>query len=224
MPTGYSRSPKVIKGAFVELAQPFLGPVRNVIVFQYNPESLHRTVSPWETEGSSTEVTVGKKLAQPVNPGESITLKIELDASDDLEQPELHPVAVMSGVAARLAALELLLYAKKGSSLLGAKFAGALTRPEVPLVLFVWGPGRILPVRLSSFSVEEQFFSPTLYPLQATVDVGLRVLLPDEISSESPAAAKLAVAAYNYTQRQKEILARANLANSAASAAGTLPF
>lgn len=43
-------------------------------------------------------------------------------------------------------------------------------------VLFVWGPGRIFPVRVKDFQVEEQAYSPLLYPIRARVTVGLEVL------------------------------------------------
>jgi len=47
MPEGYSRSPKLLKGALVQFSAPFLVPVPNVIIFQYNPETLSRTLTPW---------------------------------------------------------------------------------------------------------------------------------------------------------------------------------
>lgn len=227
MPGGYSRSPRLVKGALVRLGEPFLGPVPNVIVFQYNPTSLTRELTPWtppdgDAEGGASPST--PETAQPYDPGETLTLELELDAADDLQEPEAHPVTAVSGVADRIAALEMLLY-PEGESLLGGLFAlgGAVPRRSVPVVLLVWGPGRILPVRLTSFSVDEQAFSPTLYPIRAKVSVGLRVLTPDAFRrpGEQPEAAeRLAIAAYDFTRGQKEILARANLAHSAESLLG----
>ena len=113
MPTGYSRSPKLLKGALVEFSERFLGPIPNIIVFQYNPESLTRTLSPWTPatsqggKGGGTaagqcvsqpgEVTP-PVMAQPHDPPETFTLPLELDATDALEEPEKHPVAVISGL------------------------------------------------------------------------------------------------------------------------------
>lgn len=232
MPSGYTRSPKLMKGALVELSEPFLGPIPNIIVFQYNPATVTRTLTPWQppTEGEEGADSGASSTAQPFDPGETFSLDLELDATDDLEEGD--PVAVVTGVADRIAALEMLLY-PVGDSLLGNLFGSlgglvdVVPRGSVPVVLLVWGPGRIVPVRLTSFRVEEQAFSPTLYPIRAKVTVGLRVLTeeafnrPDRTLSVSE---ELAVAAYKFTRGQKEVLARLNLANSVDSILGMLPF
>ena len=102
MPNGYSRSPKLLKGALVELSEPFLGPVPNIIVFQYNPETMTRELTPWSgDEWSGGRWEQKDPSAQPFDPGENLTLTLEFDAADDLEDPDSHPVAVVSGVAAR---------------------------------------------------------------------------------------------------------------------------
>jgi Contractile injection system tube protein len=240
VPNGYTRSPRLLKGALVELSQPFLGPVPNAIAFQYNPETLSRKLSPWkapgtideEEEGKPAAATAAPSTAQPYDPGESFTLTLVLDASDAMEQPDSHPVAARVGVAERIAALEMLLY-PLGDSLLGDAFARlggdteVVPRGSVPVVLFVWGPGRVVPVRLTSFNVEEQAFNPALYPIRAVVKVGLRVLTADTFHAPDKKlgpAERLAVSAYDYTRKQKEVLARANLLNTAESAVGMLPI
>jgi len=250
--TGYSRTPWLIKGALVALSEPFLGPVPNVIVFQYNPESLTRNLNPWAVpEAPGEEATDKEKkkyqsaLTEPYDPGESFNLVLELDATDALEQPESHPVEWATGVADRLAAIEMLMY-PPGDSLLGSILGGlggllgslggaldVLPRTHVPVVLLIWGPGRVVPVRLTSYSVEEQAFSPLLYPIRAKVTVGLTVVTPDVLGAADPkdpskrnysTTEKLAVWAYKYTRGQKEILARANLANTVESIVGMLPL
>jgi hypothetical protein len=232
MASGYSRSPKLLKGALVELSEPFLGPVPNVIVFQYNPETLTRELTPWSADTRARGPSEEEPTAQPFDPGETFSLTLELDATDALE--ENHPVAVRTGVADRIAALEMLLYpAKDTGSLLGKAFASlggkvdVVPRGSVSVVLFVWGPGCIVPVRLTSFSVEEQAFSPTLYPIRAKVTVGLQVLTEDSFKKPGKVLStseELAIVAYKYTRGQKEVLARLNLANSVESILGMLPF
>ncbi|OEU65036.1 MAG: hypothetical protein BBJ57_04310 [Desulfobacterales bacterium PC51MH44] len=251
MPTGYPRSPKLQKGALIRLSEEFLGPIPNIIVFQYNPETLTRSLSPWrsraqEGEGGEESESGEANTAQPFDPGETFNLTLEFDAADALEVPENNPVEVISGIADRIAALEMLLYPSEEemqaglqeseeSSLGGGEEAsgGAETssepvpRPRVPVVLFVWGPGRIVPVRLTSFQVEEQAYSPTLYPIRAEVTVGLRVLTEHSFRAsnrEVSGAEELAIAAYKYTRGQKETLARANIANITDSILGMLPF
>ena len=234
MTTGYSRSPKVSKGALIELTEPFLGPVPNIIPFQYNPETLTRTITPWQPLGSdeeSAESGGGNSLSQPYDPGETIDLTLELDATDDLEQPDQNPVAVVSGVADRIAALEKLLYPSSATAGLGALaeavsglFGGdVVPRRQTPVLLFVWGPGRIVPVRLTTFRVEEQAFLPTLYPIRARVVIKLRVLTDANFTGDSTAE-KIARTAYRYTRTQRELLARAGLAANPDAILGILPF
>lgn len=252
MSTGYSRSPKLLKGALVEFSERFLGPIPNVIVFQYNPEKLSRMLTVWQPPGGEAEqqtaTTPTPVRAQPNDPPETITLELVLDAADALERPESHPVALLSGVADRLAALEMLLYPQE-QSLLGGLLgsltgslsvgaggisvgggAGAAAAPippsVVPVVLFVWGPGRIVPVRLKSFRVEEQAYSPLLYPLRATVTIELKLLtdkdFPDTDDHKRSLTESLAVGAFKFTRKQKQVLAAANMANSVESILGML--
>lgn len=233
MPSGYSQSPRLLKGALVRLGEPFLGPIPNVIVFQYNPESITRQLTPWTPPDRPESVTPpAPETAQPFDPGETFTLTLELDATDELEEPESHPVAALSGVGDRIAALEQLLYPVGSRALLGEVLTlglgDALPRGSVPVVLFVWGPGRIVPVRVTSFSVDEQQYSPTLFPIRASVTIGLRTLTADFFTTTSlgrkpTASERIAIAAYKYTRGQQEVLARANVANTAESILGMLP-
>jgi hypothetical protein len=77
---------------------------------------------------------------------------------------------------------------------------------SVPIVLFEWGLGRIVPVRVTSFRIEEQLFSPTLYPIKAKMTVALQVItgtslvVPDKKLTESE---KLALAAYKVYRKAK---------------------
>jgi hypothetical protein len=91
-------------------------------------------------------------------------------------------------------------------------------------VLFFWGPGRIVPVRITRFSVEEQEFSPLLYPIRATVTLGVKILDAVALQGDDSAIAKIAKACYTFTLAQKQALATANLANSVESIMGMLPF
>ncbi len=235
MATANPLSPLLLKGALIELTDPFLGLVPNVIVFQYNPETITRSLTPWqpppEPEGGGEEVAPG--LAQPYDPEEGFTLTLRVDATDALAEPLSHPAAAVSGVADRLAALEQLLYPTGDSLLpdLGAALVGALTgdkppepRREVPVILLFLGPGRIVPVRITSFQITEQQFSSTLYPIRAEVALGVRVLTPAAFEDPLTVPKELAIAAYRWTRGQKEVLAIANLTNSVESILGMLPF
>jgi hypothetical protein len=256
MPTGYSRAPKLLKGALIEFSERIIGPIPNVIIFQYNPESMTRTLEVWnqasDASGAGTSASNDTShTSQPFDPPESFTLTLELDAADELETPALHPVAFISGVADRIAAMEMLLYPQTDSLLggllgsitgslsvgasvgsgggIGGALGGASTQPvprtTVPVLLFVWGPGRIVPVRLTTFSVEEQAYSPLLYPIRAKVSMGMKILTPKDFPAcKRTTSQDLAIAAFNFTRKQKEVLAAANTANSIESILGMLPF
>jgi hypothetical protein len=239
MTEGYSRSPLLIKGALIEFSERFIGPIPNIIIFQYNPESLTRTLSVYnpfqadeQTPGAPPKIKVD---SQPGDPPETFDLTLDLDASDELEKGD--PIAVVTGVADRLAAMEMLLYPQEGSllgELLGSVSAAlggggpaaeAVPRGSVPIVLFVWGPGRIVPVRLTSFKVEEQAFSPILYPVHAKVTIGLQILTDKDLANFEDSLSKdIAIAAFKFTRTQKQVLAAANLANAVESILGMLPF
>lgn len=267
----YPNSPFLLKGALIYFGAPMLIPIPNIIVFQYNPESLTRTLHPWAPPQREREISFGGEnnsllkvgaakaldasqtyaLSQPYDPKEEFSLVLELDATDALEHPETHPVAVATGVADRLAAIEMLMY-PPGDSLLGgllgtvagsvsfsagglsaggasAEFNEQLKAKRVPVVLLFWGPGRIVPVRITSLSIEEQQYSPLLYPTRAKATLGVRVLDLDDLVTVSgdkaqAAAVEIARACYLFTRGQKEVLAMANLANSVESIVGMLPL
>lgn len=252
MGDGYSRSPKMLKGAIVQFTKMPIIPIPNIIVFQYNPESLQRSLSPFEPKEKDPAAKSGPPSAQPTaehvqpfDPTETFTLNLLLDAADSLETPEMHPVAWATGVADRIAALEMLLY-PVGDSLLGGLLGSVsasvsigsggisaslsmvktVPRREVPVILFIWGPGRIVPVRLSSFVVEEQQFNQWLYPHRARVTIGMKVLTKDALDKDGvgDTGKDIAKFCYDFTRGQKEALALANVANTAESILGMLPF
>ena len=228
--TGYTRSPRLVRGALVQLVEDVIGVVPNVIPFQYNPESLSRTMTPWNPfEVDQTGRGQIAPTAQPFDPKEAITLEIHFDAADQLEESD--PIAEQVGVADRIAAIEKLLLPSQGllGDLLGAAAALAGVaqpprRPTVPVALLVWGAGRILPVRVTDYSVEETAFLPSLQPLMAKVSLSLEVLTPDVFRCETGPAIELAVAAYRFFRLQQSALALQYNARNAVQALSLLPF
>lgn len=118
MPTGFPRSPKLLKGAFIRFSEEFLGPIPKIIVFQYNPETMTCSLTPWRPRTREEESGEGSEsgeaiTTQPFDPGESFNLTLEFDAADALEMPENNPVEVVFDIADRIAALEMLLYSSE---------------------------------------------------------------------------------------------------------------
>jgi hypothetical protein len=171
-----SSSPRLIKGAIVGIDA--YNPLASVIVFQYNPESLNRTLQPQSSGAESG----GSHRAEPLRlsgpPVESLRLEVEIDATDQLESDD--GVAGRLGIFPQLSALEMLLYPKLTSVIANTVLLAAgtieIVPPEAPLTLFIYGPKRVLPVRISEFSIHEEAHDPNLNPIRAKVDLGLRVL------------------------------------------------
>jgi hypothetical protein len=230
--TGYTRSPKIAKGALVQLLADIVGVIPNIIVFQYNPQTITRTLTPWDpfavdqAQRGSQAPTV-----QPFDVQETFgSFRIELDATDDLEDG--NALAQATGVETRLAALRKLTKPSQGllgdliesaKSLVGAGEDEA-RRPTIAPILLVLGPRIILPVRVKTFQVEETLHSPAYYPLHATVSMELEVLTPDSFRCQQDIAGKIAVAAYNFTRLQEDGNALLNVANNVDAIRALLPF
>ena len=176
-------SPKLIKGGLVVMA-PGGGAVQRTIALQYNPDTLTRS---YQVQGVGGEG--GGERAQPLRlkgPAiETIKLDAEIDATDQLEFPDSNANAVAFGIAPQLAVLEALVNPSV-DELLGDDAqarSGTLEilPPEAPLVLFVWSKSRVVPVRVTEFSVTEEAFDPALNPIRAKVSLGLRVLTTDDL-------------------------------------------
>lgn len=229
--TGSTISPKVQKGAFVQLIRDLVGVIPHIVAFQYNPARLARAVTPWNPfEAEPTQQGIHAPAAQPFEPKETWNLELELDATDGMEDG--NPIASTTGVASQIAALRKLVVATEGLAGDVKRRAQALkrqatqrpARPTVPIVLFVWGAGRILPVRITSFSVDEELFLPNLFPTQAKVTIAFEVLTPESFKCKDDTLVKLAVAAYNATRLNEDTLAAANAANSIDQIRALLPF
>ena len=57
--------------------------------------------------------------------------------------------------------------------------------PEAPLVLFIWSKSRVVPVRVTEFSITEEAFDVALNPIRAKVSIGLRVLTTDDLGFDN---------------------------------------
>ncbi|PMR66877.1 hypothetical protein [Halomonas heilongjiangensis] len=179
--TGFPNSPRVVKGGLV-LLDPASAQVQRVIALQYNPDTLTRTLQVQHL-GEGAERAEALRLKGPAV--ETLKLEAEIDAVDQLEFPGQHKTVVESGIAAQLAVLESLINPAAADLLANQALAAAGTLEIAPmesaLVLFVWGANRIVPVRVTDFSITEEAFDPALNPIRAKVNLGLRVLSIDDL-------------------------------------------
>jgi len=171
--SSFPGTPRLVKAAIVGI-DPF-NPLASVIIFQYNPDKLVRTLNP-QTAGLGSDKGETLRLKGP--PEETIKLDIEIDATDQLETAD--SIALNMGISPTLSALEMLLYPKSSliitNEILKAVGVIEIIPAEAPLTLFIWGTNRIVPVRLTDLSITEEAFDTKLNPIQAKVSIGLRVL------------------------------------------------
>ncbi len=222
--------PYLLKGALIEYGSDFLGPLPNVVIFQFNPESLTRNIQipSRPTGAASREITQAGDI-----PVERITLTAHFSAADQLKAN--NAVARQFGIGPRLAALEKMVYPSgKISSLLTAAIDEIGTalgngnrgnprqpvpREKYPRVLFIWGLTRVLPVIIESMSITEQQYDGLLNPIQAEVSLGLAVTSLDPCADDW-----VAKGALEYSNLAKEAQAIVNLANTAGQVADLIPL
>jgi hypothetical protein len=179
--TTFPRSPRLLKGGIV-LIDPVTGIVQRIIALQYNPHTLTRTL---QVRGTGDEGDQSEALRLTGPPTETYKLEAEIDAADQLEKPDQNQIVVENGILPQLAALETIIYPKSSRLVandgLAAQGTLEIVPAEAPLTLFVWSKDRVLPVRLTDFSVTEEAFNPNLHPIRAKVSLGMRVLNPNDL-------------------------------------------
>ena len=180
--TTYPNSPKLLKAGLV-LIDPESAQVRRIIALQYNPEKLTRSLQLSMAGGEGGERSEAMRFKGPAV--ETIKLEADIDAADQLEFPGQNRVTVEHGIQPQLAVLESLAHPGSAQLLEVDRQLNTGTLEiapmEAPLMLFVWGKSRIVPVRLTEFSITEEAFDPVLNPIVAKVSIGLRVLSVDDL-------------------------------------------
>ncbi len=229
-----------LRGALIEFMESFPIPVPNVILFQYNPETMTHTWTPAKTGGANAPgQSPSNPLAITGAPEEAFSFNLVMDAGDTIADGSAITagLASLSGVYPRLAALEMLLFptAPPGGGLVGSISSAlglgggpppstAVPAATLPTVFFVWGPGRIAPVRVTTLTITEKLYDGTLLtPSHAEAQIGLKVLTAQELQCLTGILGTLANTAASYMSGLREALAIANLANAVESIVGMLP-
>jgi hypothetical protein len=215
--TTFTGSPRLQKGALIGLDP--VNPLASIIVFQYNPETVSRTLQARTSAGNGggRGQTPGEAMRLAGPPEESLRIEVILDATDQLEKAD--PVSTQLGIHPQLASLEMLLYPKSAVVIANEVLMRAgvieVIPPEAPLAILVWGVKRVLPVRLSGFSITEEMFDPNLNPIHARVSLELNVLSYHDLGLLSPGGAL-----FMAHQLIKEGMATINGVGAGVSAAG----
>jgi hypothetical protein len=171
-------SPRVLRGAIVAVDPA--SPLSRIVVFQYNPDEVSRTLAP-AGDGAGGSSNARRAWGAPK---ESVSLTVELDATDQLDAAD--PMAGALGIAPQLSVLEMLLHPSSAHVIANTALLMAGTIEilplELPLTVLVWGPGRVLPVKITNLGITEQAFTAALMPMRATVEISADVLTYDDLS------------------------------------------
>jgi hypothetical protein len=227
-----------LRGALIEYSGDFLGPIPNLVVFQFNPESFARTINiPQPPAQSETDKAKPREPSQTsAPPTETFTLTAHFSAADDLGKGgAVSAIPRVFGVGPQLAALEKMVYpAGPLTGLIGAALdaigdaiggggesapSRPIPRESVPRILFIWGLTRVLPVKIQSLTITEQKFDFLLNPVQAEVQIGLAINNLASTSSDT-----IGKGALTYSQVAKDAQSILNLAKAVELAVDIIPF
>ena len=217
--SSFPNSPKLIKGGIV-LIDPQSAQVKRIISLQYNPESLSRTLQVQGT-GESGDRSEALRLKGPAV--ETIKLDAEIDATDQLEFPEQNQNAVEHGIQPQLALLESLVQQSSGQLNGNNRLAQSgileIAPLEAALALFVWSKQRIVPVRVTDFSITEEAFDPALNPTRAKVSLGMLVLSVDDLGFQHKGGSLF----MSYLQNKEQLAAKVAAGSFATLGIGGIP-
>jgi hypothetical protein len=208
----------MMRGALIEYGSDLIGRIPNVVIFQFNPESLSRTLQIPQRPTGATQRETTQAGEQTF---EQISFTAHFSAANMLADDKV--LARLFGVGPQLCALEkMALPTAEIATLAGAVDAVGdelgdgshedlcIPREQFPRILFIWGPARVLPVTIDGMTINELEYDQRLNPVRAEVDLQLTVTIADERSDD-----ELAKGALEYTTIAKEAQAIANLANLA---------
>jgi hypothetical protein len=219
--SGFPNTPRLVKGGIVTM-DPDSSVVQSVIALQYNPDSVSRTLQIQALPGGQDGVRVDAlRLRGPAV--ETIKIEAELDATDQLEFPKQFPTAIQYGLHPQLAQLEMLINPTVETLMADDNMANQGTLEiiplEQPLTLFVWSTSRVVPVRITEFSITEEAFDANLNPIRAKISLGLRVLNVDDLDFDSPGGQMFMA----YLSNKEQLAAKVTNVASSVLGLGGLP-
>ncbi|MBV8712126.1 MAG: hypothetical protein JOY56_10125 [Solirubrobacterales bacterium] len=180
--TGYPRAPRMLRGGLVRL-DPATHAMVDVVVFQYNPDTLTRTIQPRAIGGEPGDRLEVLRLTGP--PHETFKFDAEIDATDYLDDPDGNQPVAMEGLLPALATLERLVTPPASDLLaIDALFDQGtieVAPVESPLCVLVWGVKRVVPVLVSNLTITEEAFDPHLQPIRVKASFEVKVLTSSDL-------------------------------------------
>jgi hypothetical protein len=218
--SSFPGSPRLLKGGIVTI-DPESSAIKRVIALQYNPDSITRTLQPQGVTTQSADRSEALRLKGP--PIETIKLDAEIDAADQMEFPDQNATTTQFGIHPQLAALETIAYPSSAQLISNNALAQSGTLEiipmETPLTLFIWSKNRIVPVRLTDFSITEEAFDPALNPIRAKVSLGMRVLNVDDLGFAHKGGSLFMI----YQQKKEQLASQTNGGTLSALGIGGIP-
>jgi hypothetical protein len=217
--TTFPDSPRIVKGGLV-LLDPDTSAIQRIIALQYNPDTLTRSLQPQGIKETGDRTEAMRLTGPPI---ETIKVEAEIDATDQLEFPDENRDAVDFGIHPQLASLETIVYPSSTRLLSNNAMASAGMLEIVPvissLVLFIWSASRIVPVRVTDFSITEEAFDTSLNPIRAKVSLGMRVLSVNDLGFDNKGGS-LFIA---YQQQKEKLAGKSGSATLSRLGIGAIP-
>ena len=177
--------------------------------FRFNPEQLSRQLSIEQAQGQGAQPSAagtsggdgGSSTDQGADADSgalkeafTVTLRFDLAAREETKSN----LPVEFGVLPEISALEDLLHPTETAADQPSDGGESVrARSRRPLVLFIWGERRVVPVKITGMTINEQFFNGQLYPTRAEVEVSLETLGEGDARDNTRVAASLRFTADN---------------------------
>jgi hypothetical protein len=175
--------PALQKGSIVAVATD--GTKRS-IAFQYNPDTLRRTIEPNTVGGQPGSRSRAVRFAGA--PTETITIDCRFSAIEAIAAGD-----VGQGIAPQLAALAVLVYPSVADVEDAQRMLDRGVVEVIPALadqlMFVWGNARVIPVALTSATIVEELYDADLVPVLATVTLTMRAMSYSDVDSSNSAYA-----------------------------------
>jgi hypothetical protein len=198
--SSFPGSPRLIKGGIV-LIDPQSAAILKVITLQYNPDTLTRSLQVKGVGESTGNRSEALRLSGPSV--ETIKLEAEIDATDQMQVAD--SLTAQVGIQPQLSVLEAIVYPTSTQLINNNNLAKSGTLEIIPmetaLTLFIWNKNRIIPVRITDFSITEEAFDVILNPVRAKVSLGMRVLSVDDLGFEHKGGSLF----MNYLQNKEQL-------------------
>jgi len=198
--SSFPGSPHLIKGGIV-LIDPDTASIQKIIALQYNPDTLTRSLQVKGVGESSGNRSEALRLTGP--PVETLKVEVEIDATDQMEVADT--VTIQVGIQPQLSVLETIVYPTSIQLINNNNMARSGTLEIIPmetaLTLFIWNKNRIIPVRITEFSITEEAFDVNLNPVRAKISLGMRVLNVDDLGFDVKGSSLF----MNYQQNKEQL-------------------